>query len=1224
MIKRERRKVEKIYSAIAMSDYLLIPQDWENKMLSALQSNTCDETTREKQERAVKTRRISLKGLRETLSGKNHAPWKMPNVLAPAAIENVAYGDEAFLLDLFQGTKFEVKEWLIVGVKNKKGIIDILCSGQAYFREKYKVKIGNNVLPIKKYTHLLKIWKDDPSGCLREILGNVRELLVDQIPREALDCINRLFAYVVTGGVPECENLSEQVFRRQITLLAVSGFLHEEIIEGMERWVITGNDADLTDLYDESASSVRFGTQNFFSTKRNEIDIQLLPPILYEGELYSVSYSENEGSPLNQIMSMHAPQVMLLCGDPRTGSNFSGAGKTSALLFFYEFENTANSIFLPLTAIYSSDSPLSAEKSDESRLIRWMKETGYLDYNSEADLAEKILLLDGLDEVKSADMIACFCRDLSWASRFTSAKLVITCRGPVQQLSSWEQGLSDMGRIWQSAHTAYIQPIPREQRLSYLKKKKTNCHPTLVEQLRSPFLLQAHASSEVYLSEGSYRRMQRWLFPSQAGKTPENREGVIYRSLITQICRWFDGQHDSVAGEVAAIHTLFTLPAIAYRSHINELAGDFLPGSMTSHDENYARTVLDRTIPLFGKGLQYYRAYKGMNEYGLPIAAPHLTYKGFLTCPAASSIFIRELDFQTFEWRHRFANLLLRDELATMHIANMFFLAVHDSLNETLDNILLCFASPIQYISRTMIKASVAYLDEISGETGYAKKVLDQGPDALKITGLYSRWLISQLAVEICDTFGMKTISDWVEYGISVYEIMEHSMPEMATLHGREYLVRFLTRKTQVLRSSMNFKEALEVAEEICRIHDEKPHLFEIAIGYHAKGKVYLDQVSAVLNGKDMDRVFISTVPRADLRRGYRIFEAVEALSMAVKSGESFECSEWDVLFETGEVNHKIIDSAVELLQKASCRLNAYATEKRDGALLFEQSLPLQFLLEGAFVGKCYMVYAALHPGAGGGALQSLGCLVENDDETFENSPKLPFFKKNPHLHLPVGNLRYENKDQKAFHLFLRINEIPRGKQPYSSKKISEALLSRRVRIGTNSEHDFTDEEWDVLEESTCRACTSAGASYSIPRIRYINERYQNSQRTDVVEEEYLVLIRQEWERCSCAKKIKEKKVDLYTAMLLAECRFSENELPTWTGVTLQEAIDAVIKFIENVDATSQISLTYTNGSRLRPEKILDILHRLEYFKSVHAQRAIRKELIKWEKKYRCGSDDWL
>jgi len=208
----------------------------------------------------------------------------------------------------------------------------------------------------------------------------------------------------------------------------------------------------------------------------------------------------------------------------------------------------------------------------------------------------------------------------------------------------------------------------------------------------------------------------------------------------------------------------------------------------------------------------------------------------------------------------------------------------------------------------------------------------------------------------------------------------------------------------------------------------------------------------------------------------------------------------------------------------------------------FFASRDLQFLCIQSLRAKALSIYSACAPGASGAALNHLGFHLENQGDAAENAPSLSFFRDFPHRHLDIPELEYDQPAVDAFRVYRRVYDVRRGLQPYSSRKLAELLLTRRVRLDEAGQpHPCTPEvpfnrtELDFLEQATCRAATARRVVAGYWRARYLHERALFLGADTPEGAQLLEKARTALARDQATERQLHKSPTLYSALLMVE-----------------------------------------------------------------------------------------
>lgn len=213
------------------------------------------------------------------------------------------------------------------------------------------------------------------------------------------------------------------------------------------------------------------------------------------------------------------------------------------------------------------------------------------------------------------------------------------------------------------------------------------------------------------------------------------KEDLLYHFFLAQICRWLDeNRENSSRTEADAFFLMYTLPMIAYRMASVEFSdAQYIPAPLNQADETFVMCALEKSSLMFSP-MWVYRHPGEENTFH--------SVKRFLTAQGFDegqvSIFLcRGATRPGWEWEHYFAYHAIRNELATLHIANVFYMAHKDKIVE--DDILSSyFAFLVQYPAQSMYEETSHYVDAIFGEVGKTRKILLKGPSNVKVKGAYA------------------------------------------------------------------------------------------------------------------------------------------------------------------------------------------------------------------------------------------------------------------------------------------------------------------------------------------------------------------------------------------------------------------------------------------------------------------------------------------------------
>ena len=896
-----------------------------------------------------------------------------------------------------------------------------------------------------------------------------------------------------------------------------------------------------------------------FWRELSEVSEELVPDVLAGGRrFHTYSVSEQKGccTPMEQVLERwNGGGLFLLCGSG--DSAVSGAGKTTSLRLLCRNMAAQRPIFVPLSQVYTAYELRNLQKENgRPRLLTWLGVHG-VPVGDLSELEERPLVLDGLDEVTSPEGVQSLCDDLVSLCQNGKIPVVVSSKLPPEELATWTQGLSSIAHLWRSGVRCQIQPIGRDQRQSYL----TRCGQALPaghEVLNTPFLLCLYKSRQTFFTcqqnPSSYSIRARWL----SGTGGTGLEALFYCYLGVQICRWCESNRgDDLRSEQDAFFLLFALPAVAFRMLVHEVCdGYYIPSAAQPVDSGTVEALLDSTFSALRSALFHFPSYREGGLETLAARCEDLNARGF-SAGQATAILHQSFDPSTLRWEYHFFNHAVRDELAMLHMANLFYAAYHRCPLDPEAAEGLYWDCPAHYLHRPMFRRVFAYLSELFGSEAAVRSILERGPAETPCVGS-SGYLLCILAYEICAALEIPQKRDWLAQASALRSGLR---PDEAGRAGLEYIMLDLCESARELRAERKFRQAVEKARAAIQIHRDHRE-FHSSDGYHSLAKVYLEQVTQTLNGEPPGQDWLTAVPLEERALADAVWTELRVLDARTRAGEPWP----DQLPTLGQLLPQCQASFPALLalaERARLRLERYQAEGYFG------NETLTFLIESSYVAKLLSIYAALHEGASGAALNMLGCFCENQQEHLENCPELPFFQVNPQLYCNIAPEELKDPEWPihAWQLYLRIYHIRRGLQPYPARCLANLLLTRQVRLnrvghavpGPGKTLSFSNTELDFLWEATNRACTSRGNGSEIQRVRFLNEmlelpegdpylRDKALEREDL-EREAAYHYQKEWVRCRCEERLNSHQVDLYTVMLMAEYRDGRGvalDVPMW------------------------------------------------------------------------------
>lgn len=950
---------------------------------------------------------------------------------------------------------------------------------------------------------------------------------------------------------------------RQLSLLFILALLTERYYPepgtAEARW-LAGEDSQET-ATSRSAPAYRelVHPGGIFWQELSEVSEELVPDVLAGGRrFHTCSVPEQAGccTPMEQVLEKWTGGgLFLLCGGG--DSAVSGAGKTTSLRLLCQHMAEQRPIFVPLSQVYTAYELRNLQKENgRPRLLTWLGVHG-VPVGDLSKLEERPLVLDGLDEVTSSEGVQSLCDDLVALCQSGKIPVVVSSKLPPEELAAWPQGLSSIAHLWRSSVRCQIQPIGRDQRQSYLTRYG-QALPVGHEVLNTPFLLRLYESRQTFFTcqqDPAFRSIRaRWL----NGTGGTGLEALFYCYLGVQICRWCESNRgDDLRNEQDAFFLLFALPAVAFRMLVHEVCdGYYTPSAAQPVDSSTVEVLLGSTFPALRSALFHFPPYREGGLETLAARYEDLNARGF-SAGQAVSILHRSFNPSTLRWEYHFFNHAVRDELAMLHMANLFYAAYHRYPLDQEAAEELYWDCPAHYLHRPMFRRVFAYLGELFGSAETVRSILEQGPAGTPCSG-FSGYLLCILAYEICAALEIPRQREWLAQASALRSALS---PGEAGRAGVEYIMLDLCESARELRVEGEFRQAAEKAREAIQVHRDHPE-FHNSDGYHSLAKVYLEQVTRTLNGALDGEDWITEIPTEERMLADAIWTELHVLDARTRAGEPWP----EALPALGQLLPQCqasLPALLALAERSRLRLERYQAASRPDS----SALPL--LLESSYVAKLLSICAALHTGASGAALNMLGCFCENQQELLENCPELPFFQANPQLHcdIPPEELADPEWPVHAWQLYLRIYHIQRGLQPYSARCLANLLLTRWVRLdgagqavpGPGEKPALSTAELDFLWEATNRSCTSQGNGSEIRRIRLLNElldlpdsalylRARMLHQEDL-EEEAAHRYQKEWTRCRCEERLNRHQVDLYTVMLMAEYRDGRGvalDAPVW------------------------------------------------------------------------------
>ena len=538
-------------------------------------------------------------------------------------------------------------------------------------------------------------------------------------------------------------------------------------------------------------------------------------------------------------------------------------------------------------------------------------------------------------------------------------------------------------------------------------------------------------------------------------------------------------------------------------------------------------------------GLCHFPGYAGqLSGPGYEHLLQGLTYEKFLS-GAVPSLFHGEWDGEDQFAQPRFVNFSLRENLAFLHIANVFLLAYNGSL-ETTPEAVEAYGNTVELLAAKQLQRITVFFDLISEDS--IRSILRRGPKE-EVQSPLSRFLAGQIGACFCEYVadirkdGTISFVPWHKSMVSAFHQMEREYKgPLKTLIEHRLGLAYIYGQVLYAKSYRvkgQYAQAEQCADQVLRF--QRKHKWIVnSDGYPMKANILLEQVRQILNGEHRGK--IHPVQQSDLALAFQLTEELGSLSNQ---------SSWKNLAALSPEQNKLAPIFLMMLERAKHKWSAYAAQE------FFHSSALEYVCSASYLAKAYCVIAALSPGNSGMAYNLLGSMAENDDEVLENDRNLPFFKENPGLHLDIPDLQYQENHVASFRIYQQIYNVRRGSQPYSARRLCESLLRRQVRLDQEGEpvpadgaEPFTERELELLNQATLRTSLKKESSGLYWRARFLHElavwdnnseqfefRLRNAQRA----------LRAVWDKNSCTRKLTELEkgqfdgVDFLSVLIILE-----------------------------------------------------------------------------------------
>lgn len=249
-------------------------------------------------------------------------------------------------------------------------------------------------------------------------------------------------------------------------MLFLESLFGKKAYEKHQEWVESGESHDLLSYPPDE--NEKFFTSGFFALPRKDINKEILPRLKLKQSTKPFQL-QNNLSPLEQILIQFGndtrPQIFVLCGDEDEGTTISGAGKTTMLRHLYY--SCEGAMFVPMSQVYCNRYLRKREVGfSESYILPWLQE--HYSVWKQGDLNSRLLILDGLDEIREPHSVQAVCDDLVWLTENYTLRIVISSKLEPKKLTTWdyslEVGLCTVSdRIWNDAKYCYVLPMDEGQ-----------------------------------------------------------------------------------------------------------------------------------------------------------------------------------------------------------------------------------------------------------------------------------------------------------------------------------------------------------------------------------------------------------------------------------------------------------------------------------------------------------------------------------------------------------------------------------------------------------------------------------------------------------------------------------------------------------------------------------------------------------------------------------------
>lgn len=1111
----------------------------------------------------------------------------------PAAILNYSEDHNehrmAFLKQVFEHTSVDPWDFIFVSGHSAKTEHNLLTDIW-HLTWKYKK------LP-KSFGQMLGAFRTNPQfaldGVARNITGMIERHQIDsdRAGSLAFDLLRCLYSNYLSGPKkPDTE--------RSLSILLMACLLGDDVVFGQQHYETVTEWLDRKRNPSGLLVARCFKNVGIYHIEDAQINTKLLPDIVCEGKRYD--YQKGAGSPLRQIISEQRYQWIFLSGQAGEGedSTISGAGKTTSLRFLALEEKGKNILWLPLAEIYDHHNIRNSQILSNHISTKFHMEISQLPEST-------FFLLDGLDELISREQLERLSGDLYMLQHTGKFGLIVSSKLPWQQMSRIDV-FYQWSDVWEQFLPCYIQNLSKKQIEAMVSEREEEPLP----KLNTPFLLSLYLQTASLPDDPWTKNLiRRWRAERLFRTKALTEELIFYRSLVIQIIRWYEtAQGQKIRWEMDAFFLFHTIPAIAcqmYRSEQNDPGFD--PVSAIEVNREFVEKIIAYTWNTVRPWLGLFPGY----------SVPSVQYERLL----------RGIDFEKFvsgaipslfhgEWNGndqysnpRFTNYGLRDNLALIHIANEFLLASEGALEEKAETI-EAYGYTVELIPAKQLQKIVAFFELIAGKN--VRLILRHGPEQ-DVKSPVSRFLAGHIGATMCehipDFRKDETISSdpWYESMISAFRQLEengdHAIQQLVEQRFGLAYIFGQTIYARNLRGKGRYAQADQCAEQIIAFQKKHPKLIN-SDGYHVKALILFEQMRLVLNGKQYGE--LRPIRMSEIEAAVQLTHELQRLTGAPQAHS-------DLFPELSEAQSGLIPIFSMMLSRAKCKWDGYAQRQ------FFGNPVLEYLCFASYVAKYYSILAALSPGNSGAAYNLLGSLMANNSEMLENDSRLPFFRKNPELHIEIPGLSYEKRILASFQIYLLIYNIRRGPQPYSARRLCEFLLRRQVSLEENGRpvsamgnEPFTEWEFAFLEQATVRALMNKQSSEMYWRARYLHElaiQTSGSEEYDQRLNHAKSVLEKVWNKISCDQKYCDlinsnfAAVDFLSALVILE-----DLLLNHTGEKAERELlyTRLFQYLYYYRTKIQTKAEFTTGSMIQGSDIQDCLTRISRLRQEEDRFVIR------------------